>query len=218
MSDRSKSYVPALGFRWLTPFYDPVLRLTLRETRFKTLLTTQAAIRPGHRVLDLGCGTGTLAIMLKQACPKATIVGLDADPDVLAIARDKAAQAGVEIDLHEGMASEPPFEPGSFDRIVSSLFFHHLRTDDKRRTFSKARELLKPGGELHLADWGKAQNLLMRLAFLGVQLLDGFESTSDNVRGGLIPLMTDSGFPFAAETARQMTVFGTLSLYRAVRP
>ena len=70
------------------------------------------------------------------------------------------------------MAFEPPFEAKSFDRVISSLLFHHLTTDDKRRTLAKLRELLSPGGELHVADWGKAQNLVMRLAFLGVQLLE----------------------------------------------
>ena len=86
------------------------------------------------------------------------------------------------------------------------------------RTFSSLRELLKPGGELHIADWGKAQNRLMRLAFLGVQLLDGFDSTADNVRGRLVPLLEEAGFSAVEETHHEMTVFGTLSLYRAINP
>ena len=81
-----------------------------------------------------------------------------------------------------------------------------------------AREWLKPGGEPHIADWGRAQDALMRLAFLGVQMLDGFETTSANVRGGLVPFLEAAGFPSAAETHHERTVFGTLSLYRAVAP
>ena len=188
-----KAYVPALGFHWLTRLYDPVVRATLKEEKFKGLLVDQVALRPGDRVLDLGCGTGTLSIMLKQACPDATIVGLDADPEALEIARSKAAAAGREIEWREGMAQSAAFEPDSFDRVISSLFFHHITTEDKRRTFSRAKQLLKPGGELHVADWGKAQNLSTRLAFLGVQLLDGFETTSANVRTGLVPFIEKSG-------------------------
>ena len=94
--------------------------------------------------------------------------------------------------------------------------FHHLTPATKRRAFAKARELLVPGGELHLADWGKAQNAVMRAAFLGVQLLDGFENTRDNVEGRLVNMMRDSGFETVEETSHEMTVFGTLSLYRAV--
>lgn len=213
-----RSFVPALGFQWLTRFYDPILRATLKEEKFKSLLTEQAALRPGHRVLDLGCGTATLTIMLKQACPGATIVGLDADPQVLRIGGQKAADAGVDLELYQGLANAPPFEAASFDRVVSSLVFHHLSPADKRAAFEKSRGLLVPGGELHLADWGEAQNRVMRAAFLAIQLLDGFETTTDNVQGRLVPMMEAAGFESVEETAREMTLFGTLSLYRAVAP
>ncbi len=211
-------FTPALGFRWLTRLYDPVLRATLKEEKFKGMLVEQAGIGPGQRVLDLGCGTGTLTIMLARACAQAEVVGLDADPEVIEIARRKITAAGVRVELFQAMAFAPPFEAKSFDRVVSSLVLHHLSRADKQRTFSKLRELLKPDGELHIADWGQAQNALMRLAFLGVQLLDGFESTRDNVEGRLIPLLEEAGFESVEETQREMTLFGTLSLYRALNP
>ncbi len=209
-------FTPALGFRWLTRLYDPVLRATLKEEKFKGMLVEQAGIGPGQRVLDLGCGTGTLTVMLARACAQAEVVGLDADPEVIEIARRKITAAGVRVELFQGMAFAPPFEAKSFDRVVSSLVLHHLSRADKRRTFSKLRELLKPDGELHIADWGQAQNAFMRLAFLGVQLLDGFESTSDNVEGRLIPLLEEAGFESVEETHREMTLFGTLAHYRAL--
>ncbi len=209
--------MPALGYRWLTKLYDPLVRL-LKEEKFKRLLVEQVALKPGYRVLDLGCGTATLTIMLKRACPAATIVGLDGDADVLAIARRKVVAAQLDIELHQGMAFAPPFEPASFDRVVSSLVFHHLTTADKQRTLAKMRELLRPGGELHIADWGQAQNFQMRVAFLGVQLLDGFDTTTDSVRGRLIPLMQEAGFNSVSETHREMTILGTLALYRATTP
>lgn len=216
MNKAARVYIPALRFRWLTRFYDPVVQTLLREKAFKQRLVEQAGLRPGHRVLDLGCGTATLSIMLKCACPEATVVGLDGDPEILSVARQKISAAGVEIELHEGMAFAPPFAPQSFDRVLASLVFHHLTTEDKRRTFAQVQALLRPGGELHIADWGKAQNLLMRLAFLGVQLLDGFQTTTDNVHGRLIPLMHEAGFVSVVETHHAMTPLGTLSLYRAV--
>lgn len=216
MNPSSEPYVHALRFRSLTRFYDRVLGATLKEEKFKGLLVGQARVLPGHRVLDLGCGTGTLTILLKTAAPEATVAGLDGDPEALGIAREKAAREGVAIEFHEALAWDAPFETASFDRVVSSLVFHHLTTENKRRTLRRIREWLRPGGELHVADWGRAQDLLMRLAFLPVQILDGFETTSDSVRGLLMPLMREAGFEEVTETRRERTVFGTLSLYRAV--
>ena len=91
-------------------------------------------------------------------------MGLDGDAKVLAIAREKVARAGVEVELREGMAFTPPFPPASFDRVVSSLVLHHLASVNKRATLARVRELLRPGGELHVADWGRPQNVLMWLA------------------------------------------------------
>jgi ubiquinone/menaquinone biosynthesis C-methylase UbiE len=209
-----KGYRPALRFRWLTRFYDPVANLTLNEKRTKGRLVEQVGLKPGHRVLDIGCGTGTLALLLKTAQPQAEVVGLDGDPEILEIARRKTAEGGLVIEFREGMADVPHFEPGHFDRIVSSLVLHHLTTDKKRDTLAQARRALRSGGEIHIADWGKAQNPLMRIAFLGVQLLDGFETTNDNVRGLLPDLMRSAGFEEVEETHHEMTMFGTLSLYR----
>jgi len=215
MSPSVEPYVHALRFRSLTRFYDRVLRATLKEEKFKGLLVEQARFLPGHRVLDLGCGTGTLTILVKRAAPEATVIGLDGDPEALALAREKAAREGVEIEFHQALAWDAPFATAFFDRVVSSLVFHHLTTENKRRTLRKIREWLRPGGELHVADWGRAQDPLMRLGFLAVQILDGFETTSDSVRGLLMPLMREAGFEEGVETHRERTLFGTLSLYRA---
>lgn len=208
-------YIPALRFRGLTRFYDPLLAVVLREQRWKTLLVDAAAPRPGMDLLDLGCGTGTLTVALAKAAPGASIVGLDADAEVLAGARAKAAAAGVRVDFVVGRAEDPPFADESFDRIVSSLLFHHLTRDSKLHALTAARRLLRNGGELHLADWGRPGNALMRAASLPVQLLDGFATTRDNIRGLLPDFLREAGFDHVAETDRQPTVFGTLTILRA---
>jgi ubiquinone/menaquinone biosynthesis C-methylase UbiE len=208
--------LPALRLDALTRFYDPVMKHLLREQTFKSHLVEQVGPRPGQRVLDLGCGTATLTLMLKEACPEAQVVGLDADEKALALAVPKIVASGLSVELYKGTSVAPPFPARAFDRVVSSLLFHHLSTNDKRRTLAKVRELLRPGGELHVADWGPAQNPLMRVAFLGVQLLDGFATTADNARGLLVPMMEEAGFSDVEETRQFATTFGTIALYRAV--
>src|SRR5258708_18992549 len=99
MKTSSNSYIPALGYRWLTRFYDPVVRATTREATFKDALLRQASIQDGQRILDLGCGTGTLAMMAKRANQSAAVFGLDADAEGLGLARTKLEEVGIEVQL-----------------------------------------------------------------------------------------------------------------------
>jgi SAM-dependent methyltransferase len=218
-TDKEKrgGYLPALRFPALTGLYDPVVRLTTREGHFKELLVDQAAPAAGQRILDLGCGTGTLAIQVKQRVPDAEVVGLDADPEMLNQAREKAERAGVELTLTQGFSNVLPFEERSFDRVLSTLFFHHLDPEPKRQTAREIARVLKKGGELHVADWGKPSDPAMAVAFLGIRLLDGFENTADNVRGELPRIFEEAGLADAAETDRLRTPLGTMALYSAER-
>jgi ubiquinone/menaquinone biosynthesis C-methylase UbiE len=217
MARATHEIIPALGYRWLTPLYDPLLRFVLREQTFKRALIEQAAIAPGQRVLDLGCGTGTLTLMIKRVQPDADVSGLDPDPQVLARARAKAAQAGLPVDFDLGLADNLPYTPQLFDRVLSSLMFHHLNPAQKRGALREVRRVLRPAGTLHIADWGSPQNVAMRAAFLFVQLLDGFETTTDHVAGRLPRYLVEAGFTGVAETDRFATAGGTLCLYRAER-
>lgn len=218
MNETRERYVPALGFHALTPLYDAVVRLTTRERTFKTALLQQADLRPGHTVLDLACGTGTLALAAKRRQPRAEIVGLDGDAAMLDRARAKAARAGAAIRFEQGLSHELPYADASFDRVLCSLFFHHLGRAAKRRAFAELHRVLKPGGALHAADWGEARDLPMRLAYYGIQLLDGFANTADNVQGLLPGLMRQAGFAPVRETRRFPTMWGTMALYAAEKP
>ena len=215
MDKNRNKYIPALKYDWLTPVYDLLLKWTMGEFAFKRQLVRQAGIEKGNRVLDLGCGTATLTLLLKKSHPEAEVVGLDGDPKVLEIAKTKAVKTGLKIALDRGMAFELPYPDRSFDRVLSSLVFHHLTRDNKVRTLREVFRVLKPGGELHVADWGKPQNTLMRVAFLLVQMLDGFNTTADSVNGLLPELFSQAGFEDIQQTDRHITLFGTLALYRA---
>ncbi len=210
-----RDYIPPLRFPALTRIYDPVAAALAREREWKEELARQVGLQAGMRVLDLGCGTGTLALLLARSCPGAEVVGLDADDGALALARRKAEREGLEVVLKRGRVESPPFAEGSFDRVVTSLLLHHLSTADKLQCLARARSLLRPKGSLHVADWGKPRTRLWRAAFLAVQLLDGFGTTRDNVDGLLPQLMCDAGFARVEETGRYATPVGVISLWRA---
>ena len=189
---RGDKYIPALSFDWLTPLYDPLVKWLMPEAKFKSHLVHQARIQAGQRVLDVGCGTATLTVLIKQTQPDAEVSGLDGDAKILEIARRKAARAGVEVNLREGLAYQLPYADTSFDRVLSSLMFHHLTPENKRLALAEAFRVLRPGGGLHVADFRKPN-----------------ESLPTRIR--------EVGFEQVREYAKYWTLFGTLSLWQALR-
>lgn len=204
-------FIPALRYRTLTRFYDTVVRVTTRESAIKDRLVAGLGSRP-RRILDIGSGTGTLLALVHERYPDAELSGLDADEDIIRIARGKL---GDDAKLVHGNATAPPFAPASFDRIVSSLVFHHLTRRQKLQSLRAIRTLLTDDGEFHIADWSDPHDLWMRLAFLPVQVLDGFETTRDNVEGALPSLLREAGFLRVEETYRQRTPLGSMAILRA---
>jgi ubiquinone/menaquinone biosynthesis C-methylase UbiE len=208
----ARRYIPALSFKWLTPLYDPLLKWVMREEVFKRRLIRQTDIQPRMKVLDLGCGTGTLTLMIKQTCPEADVTGLDGDPHVLDIAREKSR--GMNIQWDEGLASSLPYPDSIFDRVVTSLVIHHLVTDDKRRAFKETYRVLKPQGELHVLDFGAPRSSLTRFMTIYMRRL---EATADNFEGLVPRFITEAGFESVSEAERFVTLFGPLSMWQAVK-
>lgn len=211
----SKDFIPALRYGALTRFYDPVVRLTTRERRVKEALLASADIASGATILDVGCGTGTLTVAIKRKYPHARVIGLDLDPAILAMARDKAARAGVAIEFVESDAANIPLPDASVDAVFSSLFFHHLLPEQKSGVLRDVFRVLVVNGDLHISDWGRPSNRLMRWLFYGVQSLDGFATTEDHVRGRLVEYIERAGARSFQQTNAFNTVLGTLRLVHA---
>ena len=214
----ASAYIPALRFRALTRFYEPVVRLTLKDEQVKAKLARDLALRSGMRVVDVGCGPGALAVRLARENPDVDVLAVDGDAEVLDIARRKAEAAGVRVDFRQGLATAPPVKLGSCERVVMSLVLHHLLPPAKAQALAAAFSLLRPGGEIHVVEWGKSSGPLMRALFLSIQVLDGFSNTRDHVAGRLPELLGRAGFTGVEETHRTPTIYGTLSVYRGAKP
>lgn len=214
MSDSRRAYVPAAGKHWRLPFYDLMARL-LGADAARGPLVRQAACAPGHRALEIGCGTGSLLVLLKRSEPGAEVVGLDPDPAALAIAGRKAAKAGVAVRLDQGFADELPYADASFDRVLSSFMFHHLSRDVKAKTLREVRRVLKPGGRFHMVDFAGpgagGRGFLARHVHADRHL-------KDNAEDRVLALLRDAGLDGAAVVESRATRLGTVLYYQASAP
>jgi ubiquinone/menaquinone biosynthesis C-methylase UbiE len=207
----TRRFVPALKYTFLTPAYDILIRLTIPERTFKNRLLIDAQLRPGDRVLDVGCGTGTLLLMAKRLEPNAELIGIDADPEILGIAWRKFARARVQIHLETGYATSQPFSEGSFDRVFSTLAIHHLPGDEKRRAFHEIARVLRQDGTFHLADFGPPADRTSRVISWLMEHVGG-EYVQENFRGELPAMLFDAGFTDVIAAGRFRTAFGTIEL------
>ncbi len=212
---QEREYVPALGQHWLTPLYDAAIAATTRENKWRAALIERLAPSAGDVVLDIGCGTGTLAGRIKHAAPAVTMIGIDPDPEVLKIAKSKADRRLLKIEFVEGFGDEIVEKLGSrgITKIVSSLVFHQVPFEGKESILCAAHDLLPSGGEIFVADFGEQKTGFMRACFKTVQRLDGYEYTQPNADGCLPILMKDVGFDDVKEELVLPTIVGSISLY-----
>ena len=214
MSAPSKPYLPAAGRDWALPFYDAFVSVMgAAPTRHR--LIDQARIQPGNRVLEIGCGTGTIVALVKQRHPQAEVVGLDPDPKALARAKRKAERASLAVQFDQAFSDAMPYPDASFDRVLSSFMFHHLPGDVKQKTMGEVRRVLKPGGTFHLLDFTASRHgggFLMRL-------FHSDEEMKDNQEDRIVALMREAGFAEPARTEKGALLFGHVKInyYRASR-
>jgi ubiquinone/menaquinone biosynthesis C-methylase UbiE len=212
MSESTRTYLPAAGYDWSLPLYDPIVKL-LGGDKARMILLDHAALRPGYRVLDIGCGTGTLATLIKRFHPDVEVVGIDPDPKALARARRKAANAAVSIQFDQGFGDDLRYADASFDRVFSSFMFHHLPADEKGKTLRAVRRVLKPGGGFHMLDFegpdSGSHGVLAHLFHSSKRLKEDSESR-------VLSLMRQSGLEDPRKVDRKGMLFGHIAYFRAV--
>jgi ubiquinone/menaquinone biosynthesis C-methylase UbiE len=213
MPESGRSYLPAAGHDWFLPLYDPFVKL-LGGDRARRALLAQSAIRPGHHVLDIGCGTGTFVVLIKSLHPNVEVLGLDPDSKALARATRKAERDGVSIRFDQGFADRLPYPDASFDRVFSSFMFHHLPAEEKEPTLREARRVLKPGGSFHILDFVGSEDAHGFVA----RLIQSAHRLQDNSQTSVLDLMRRAGFAEAKSTGLRAMLFGRIGYYVAVAP
>jgi ubiquinone/menaquinone biosynthesis C-methylase UbiE len=189
--------------------------VTMREEHWRPLLRARVlgGVPPGGHVVDVGAGTGTLAIAIALARPDVTVTAVDGDPEILALAQAKPGAEGVR--WRGGLADDLPLGAATADAVVSSLVLHHLDLSTKQRALTQMRRVLRPGGRLHIADWGRPATPLLRASFFVLQVLDGFDGTRDHAAGRIPALVRAAGFADVHVHRRLRTAWGTLELIAA---
>jgi ubiquinone/menaquinone biosynthesis C-methylase UbiE len=190
-------------------YYDLVSRVISlgRDKAIRQKLLALAAPQPGEKLLDVGCGTGTFAIAAKTKVSDLEVHGIDASPEMIEVAAEKAAKMGREIDFRVALIEELPFPGGSFDVVTSSLMLHHLPDDLKRKGVAEIRRVLKPGGRflaLDIAAEGHSP-IGHLLAIIGI-------AHGESMEAKLIPMLNEAGF---SQAERVPTRFKSMAYIRA---
>ncbi|MGJ4997850.1 class I SAM-dependent methyltransferase [Bradyrhizobium sp. HKCCYLS3077] len=200
--------------------YDLIVRWVSRETAWRSALIDRLDARDSELIVDAGCGTGSLLMLLGVKASGARLIGIDPDARILDRAAAKLARASVQADLKHGFLRDvcAVIGEGQASKITSSLVFHQVPMQEKRAGLAAMVKALAPGGTVLIADYGLQRTMLMRSLFKLVQCVDGFVDTQPNADGLLPQLMREAGFTEVVETDLFATPSGSISIYRGRAP
>ncbi|HLB45565.1 MAG TPA: methyltransferase domain-containing protein [Anaerolineales bacterium] len=166
-TSESPTHTEGRMIRWAA-FYDVSVNvMTLGQAdRLRLLTLDQALLKHGESILDVGCGTGGVTIPAKLRVGKTgEVAGIDPAPEMIALARQKASRAGLEIDFRVGVIESLPFPDETFDAVTSSLMMHHLPEHLQVKGLAEIRRVLKPGGRILIADMMRPSNSTIKRFF-----------------------------------------------------
>jgi ubiquinone/menaquinone biosynthesis C-methylase UbiE len=208
------NFNPALYYRFLTPYYDWLFKCLLPDKKIRATLKNHFKIDEGATIIDLGCGTATLTIQLSETFKNATVIGIDADAEILAIAGNKLNGQLTNLQFVIGNCTQLQFQSQTIDAVVSSFLFCNLTDDDKQKNIAEAKRVLKTGGCFYIVEWGKPASFMASSGFYILQLLGGFKNTNAIRKGLLFSMLTASSLK-VKQFHKINTVLGTIYFYGA---
>jgi ubiquinone/menaquinone biosynthesis C-methylase UbiE len=191
--------------RW-APYYDLAVNLTtLGHARLLRKLTVDnALIRPGDSVLDVGCGTGEVTLLAKTSAREGKVYGIDPAPEMIAVARRKAARKRLDVDFRVGVIEALPFPDSSIDVVTSSLMMHHLPEELKVRGLAEIYRALKPGGRLLIADFMRPTGSFINHLFIAFTRHQGLKSGIEDLQR----LLKDAGLSKVTQLEEKVLIIG----------
>lgn len=199
ISSQERDYLPGMGKHYLLPLYDLVHRVS-GLARVHDEMITLAGLQDGHRVLDVGCGTGNLLRATGKRHRNVRLTGVDPDLKMLARAERKMRRSGLTAVLDRGFAQELAYPEASFDVVFSSLMLHHLDTPSKDGMLAEVRRVLRPDGVLVLADATFHDHGPMK------------EHLLDNVGDAVAKRIAAAGFTVEPTRTRKLRMFGEVGI------
>lgn len=156
------------------------------DRRLWRMVLELCGVIPGESVLDIGCGTGRLALAAAAVVsPSREAHGIDASPEMIEVARRKSARSRAGADFKVGLIEDIPFDDGRFDLVMSTLVMHHLPVDLKRKGFAEVYRVLKPGGRFVAVDLKTPDSMIYKVL---AHVVLGHHMASSDIRDSLEPM------------------------------
>ncbi len=200
------SYIPPLEFHALTRFYDLALISVGFGKKFRKKIVDAVEVKDSYTILDVGCGTGAFLEILRNRYPKVSAIGIDPDEQALSIA-SKRLQAYPNVTFINSFAESLPFENDTFDTVYSTLAFHHLPTEIKKKAVEEIYRVLKPRGKLVIVDFGTAKH---HRFYRTILFWEPFEYMEGNLQGLIPEFMKKAGFKNITEDSIKFPVIHLL--------
>jgi len=201
---------------WLVPVYDPMCWVLGVGLVMRRRTLSVAALKPGDRVLDVGCGTGVLTRLAAETIgPEGVVIGIDPGPRMIDAARHNAARKNSRAAFGLGVIERLAFDDDCFDVVLSSFMLHHLTVDLKRAGLGEVRRVLKPGGWLVIVDFDPAWPLARAMMWIcgAISTHDGKEVL--HPASEPMTLLDEAGYKNAVVSGSWL---GTATFWRAWKP